>query len=190
MEQSTKNSESVEGRLYNQEYRLYILANYKLLGLGNNRFVLPNTWFKMSCRLFCKESTIKYSDKNPSAVWIFEPVSGRTNTFYLKNKKFDNEYLRGSKDHQELMNRTDNWAVWTSKKNLFDDELYMWKFDRIENTDRYHIWNVKLGLPLYMRIFNGKNLPYMVSLKDGPLQDSENFEWVLKCLHDRDPVMT
>ena len=191
MQQSTLTSESApmaEGRIYNQYYGYYIFADFKFLGLGADRYVIPHMPFELGCGK--SERQMKYSNRKRSAVWLFEPVVGRTNTFYLRNKKYINDYLRGSNDHYEIFFQSDNWVAWTSKKDRFDDEMYMWKFDRIENTDRYHIWNVGLISPLHVWRLNEKNMPYAVSLKDGPMQDSPKFEWVLKCLDDQDPVIT
>lgn len=67
--------------------------------------------------------------------------------------------------------------------------FFMWRFDRISNTDRYHIWNVKLGLPLSMTRYFKRQA---VCLKNQPIEDLDmlkNFEWILKFLDDLNPII-
>ena len=195
--QTAKISESwlTECRVYNQEFLMYIYAKYKLLGLGSTRTILPYRTFLDDFYYIFNRNEIKfeYSEEDPSAIWLFEPVDGRKNTFYLRNKKYIDEYLRGSYD--ELSHWYDyDFSIWASKKHqVDDDELYMWGFDRIDDTNQtnlYYIWNVKLGLPLYTRKYHFiRGSKVSVSLKNGASYDSEEFEWVLKCLDDLLPVV-
>ena len=148
MQQSALISESApvaEGRIYHHAYPCYILTGRKIWCLGSDRIVGVYGPLKAKCCLCCKDDRKKYSDRNPSAVWLFEPVAGRTNTFYLRNKKYDNEYFRGSYKSQDLVFHK-NWSVCVSKKDNFsgDDEgIFMWRFERVD-IDRYRIWNVRL----------------------------------------------
>ena len=190
MQQSALINESVsvaEGRIYHHAYPYYILTGRKIWCLASDRTVYVYSPAKMNCCLCFKDDRKKYSDRDPSAIWLFEPVAGRANTFYLRNKKYDNEYLRGSYESQELVFHK-HWSVCVSERDRFsgDDEfLFMWRFDRVD-ADRYRIWNVRLESPLYTRRM-GKSV--VLALKDKCTDiNSERFEWVFKCLGDIDPV--
>ena len=96
MQQSFLMSESApvaEGRIYYHPYPCYISVGWTTGCFGvSERGVFACSSTKMNC---CKDDSEddmrKYSNRDPSAVWLFEPVAGRTNTFYLRNKKYDYE---------------------------------------------------------------------------------------------------
>ena len=168
---------------------IYIYANYKLFGLGSTRKVLPYRTFIDDIYYVFNRNEIKfeYSEEDPSGIWLFEPVDGRKNTFYLRNRKYIDEYLRVSNDYLFPWYYKDFSVCATKKQEVDDDELFMWRFDRIGDTNQtnlYYIWNVKLRLPLYKNEEFKRYNQFSVSLKNGLLRDSKEFEWVLKCLDD------
>lgn len=198
---TTPTAPNAECRIYSDTYKEYIYAKYKFLGLGSFREV--HLWREnkhgLTTSLYRHQPKVYFNDDDESGVWYFEPVPGRPNTFYIRNKKYSNEYLRASDMYQELVYKK-NRALFTAKideDKKDDDEWFMWTLSRDVESDkpnRFHITNVKLGVPVYSRLFYSvkhdrlNNPVRLVSLYNMPLPQpaSENFEWLLKC---RDRLM-
>lgn len=181
-----ENGAVAECRIYSDLYKQYLYAQFKFLGLGSRRFIY--LWREKAYGVFYTSPKTQFNDKDKSGVWLFEPVAGRANTFFLRNKKHMDDYLRGSEKYQELIFKK-NRAVFGEKlKNQVDDESFMWRIERVPNTHLYHIWNVKFNLPMYSREYYAlstserqpKQTLMLVSLsQDQP--DSEQFDWLFRC---------
>ena len=189
MIQTVKISESwlTECRVYHRESLIYIYAKYKPFGLGSTREVLPYRTFLDDIYYMFNRNKIKfvYNDEDPSGIWLFEPVDGRKNTFYLRNRKYIDEYLRVSNNYLLPWYYRDYSVLVTKKQEFDDDELFMWRFDRIDDRSRrYYIWNVRFRLPLYHNKEILSRIQPSIFLKNDVMHDSKEFEWVLKCLDD------
>lgn len=80
----------------------------------------------------------EYTNKVMEAIWIFIPVAGKKDTYFVKNFK-NGEYLLYVRKRQEP-----NRRVMTSKYKDADDkgEKFMWKFLRLDNR-KFEIWSAK-----------------------------------------------
>lgn len=194
----SKGASSVECRLYSDFFKQYAYASYRFL-FSRNRWIFLR-----------KESGLDkthFSEDDPSGVWYLEPVASsnidRKNTFYIRNKKYLLEYLRGSEAYQEIFGH-ENHDVFTSQKqsttddqnnaettNVDQDEFFMWRLEKVPDTHLYHIWNVKLNKPLYSRKswFSYRSIVnrMMVGIWNDEQPVSEKFEWLLRCRDQRLP---
>lgn len=178
-----------ECRVYNEKFRAYIEPTFKFLGLGSERGVRsyrPSEYQKdYNNGLDIKT---EYVESDLGSIWIFEPVPGRQNTFYLRNKKYTDEYLRTSIDYQEwwwLFLFKHHRPVLMSGLDQVDDEFYMWRFDPISYIDRYLISNIKLGTRMYSKNFRG-SIQKLMTIEINTTIDYR-FEWILKCKYDLVP---
>lgn len=192
--QSQSTNDSYECRIYSDIYKQYLYGKYKFLGLGSRRLVY--LWQENKYNFFIYQPKTHFTDDDPSGVWYFEPVLDKPNTFYIRNKKYKDEYLRGSDSFQELIFKK-NRAVFVENINdRFDDESFMWKLSPVPNTHLLYIWNVKFQSPMYSRehhrVKSGNtNSGWVIvaSLWDGE-PNSEQFEWLLRCRNSIKPVLT
>lgn len=182
-----------ECRIYSDLYKQYMYAKYKFLGLGSRRGIY--LWRELAYGLFRTALKTEFNDKDPSGIWLFEPVPGRPNTYFIRNRKYNEDYLRGSEKFQELIFKK-NRAVFAEKlKNQVDDESFMWRFERVPNTHLYHIWNVKFNQALYTREYRTRHTgsnnqietkTFLVVGLSENWPETEQFEWLLRC---RDNVL-
>ena len=169
--------------LFSSKYGTYMFPSFKLLWFVSERPIHAK-YISFLDAILRREYKIEYSESDLRGVWTFEPVMDRKGAYYLRNQEYSDEYLKGSSSYSDLIFK-ENFYVSAAKKNDDLDEFYMWKFNRTStNSDRYYIWNLKNGSPLYTRLLKFK----FVSLFDGSIGvDSERFEWVIKCKDDLVP---
>lgn len=194
-------------RIYSSYFKVYLYGKYKLLGWSRS----VGVWNE---EIDYKYSTgnenqtfipkVYFTDNDPSGVWFFEPVPGRPDTFYIRNNKYENEYLRGSDSFEEWIFKKRNRLIYTEKMSDRMDEWFMWTLKRAVGRSKdnvaLHIFNVKLALPLYTREYytgqgggRKKSSPEMyatVSLWNDPRPYTEKFDWSLKCEANRLPEIT
>lgn len=178
-------SEAKECRIYSDFYKEYAFARRKLPFRSQRSVFL---WKENKYRPFrACNNTIYFSDQDKSGLWAFEPVKDRDRTYFIRNLKFTNEYLRGSEKYQDLIG-DDNREVFGSLKNSADDERFMWRLTQVPDTSFFLIRNVKLDRLLYSRsaLFDFRVIdnPIKLSIWDHSEPNSENaqqFNWVLKC---------
>ena len=171
-------------QVFSAKFRTYIIAMHKFLWFVSERpITFSHNYRSFLDAILRREYKIEYSESNPRGVWTFEPVIGRKGVYYLRNQEYSDEYLKGSSTYADLIFK-ENFYVSAAKKHDDLDEFYMWRFNKTStNSDRYYIWNVKNGSPMYMRRMKF----FIVSLFDGSIGvDSEwkSFEWVIKCKDD------
>ena len=170
-------------RVFSPKYRKYISAYHKLW-FDRERQIYPDYYRSFLDLILGREFKIEYSESDPRGVWIFEPVMGQKSAYYLRNQKYSHDYLKGSSSYVEWSKFKENFYVSAAKKHHDLNEYYMWRFNQTSSTsNRYYIWNVKNGSPLYMRTFKFD----VVSLFDGYIGDDsewKSFEWVIKCKDD------
>ena len=95
----------------------------------------------------------EFTEKDEQGIWIFKPVTNRTNTYYLQNGKYG-EYLFAIEKFKIDEKITNRRMIFTYKSpNVELDEKYMWYFKR--DDDGYEIWNVQ---------FNERNLKLLKSI--------------------------
>ena len=137
-------------RVFSANFRRYMLTMHKLLWFESERRIHADYYRSFLDIILGREYKIEYSESDPRGVWIFEPVMDRKGTYYLRNQKSD-DYLKGSISYIEWIFK-ENFYVTGAKKYDDLDEFYMWRFNQTStNSDRYYIWNVKNGSPLYTR---------------------------------------
>ena len=189
-------------QIFNEFHRVYIYAHFKFFGLGKYRRVRLEYVFRGS---------MNYSDYDAAGVWSFEPITtrldatqSRKSTFLIRNRKYPEEYLRGSNFYQEWFYKTNRAPVvekMTANRTVddenVDEDMFEWEFRLVTNRSqlqhqRFYIFNRKLGLPLYARKYDSIWKPQyykMVSIFNSAQTNSEEFEWTLKCRDDRNPVL-
>lgn len=135
-----------------------------------------------------EENKLKASEKNQT-IWFLEAVEGaRNQTFYLRNKKYPNEYLR-STNAFDTFNSNQNYFVFVQKKQENSTgEFFMWTIEKSINTSVISFKNEKLGKPLYVRkSFSDSKKPvhsFSLNVWNGGKIESQKqdmFEWELKC---------
>ena len=170
-------------QVFSTKYRRYMFAKPRIIWLESERRIQSDNYRSFLDSILGRDYKVEYSESNPNGVWTFEPVIDRKGAYFLRNQEYRDHYLKGTSSYMERIWK-ENFYVWAGKKYDDLDEFYMWKFNQTStNSDRYYIWNVKNGRPLYTRIFNH----YRVSLFDGSVgEDSEwkSFEWYIKCKDD------
>lgn len=190
---------TTECRIYSNRYNEYLFARRKL-PIFTQRSV--SLWKELKYRPFREcNSTFLFSDEDASGVWLFEPVNGREHMFFIRNKKYEDEYLRSSEKYQGMFG-DDNRDVYVSKKGKADDERYMWKLSDSTGSGessaahrrQFLIKNVKLDRHLYARKmffdFDAIDGPIILSIWDHSGLNSdiaEQFNWVLKCRDEITP---
>lgn len=188
----TSNARETECRIYNDFYKEYLYASYKFLGLGTRRGAY--LWKELNS--FTQQLTHgRYSAKTGfngddlSGIWYFEPVRGYKSTFFLRNKKYPNEYLSGSESYHGLFSKKNRKVHVQKMKN--DEEpdqqsAFMWSFKPVPRTHLYQIWNVKYSEPLYAQNLinyddkkhnNGRS----IALWHTKQPHTDQFDWILKC---------
>lgn len=199
-QQFTNEPNRTECMIYSDIYRSYLFAKINLLDLvGLSRGL--GMWIHYENRLdynSIEKSEVYYFENDPTGIWIFEPVLNRTNTFYIRNKKYNDEFLVGTESYQEWINKKNRVVV--AQKRISkqeNDEEFMWKlsqrvlsndtFSIIPNT--FSIWNVKLELPMFVRTFSrfiGSTM--VVNLADERNASSNAFAWILRCQNNSLPI--
>lgn len=187
-EQYNQNQEA-ECRIYSSPLKRYLYAEWKFLGLVSRRSM--GLWKELeSWGMYNAVPDYQYDEKDESGLWLFESIPGRPRTYFIRNKKYKNEYLRGSEKYAEYISR-ENRAVYVEKfKNQVDDESFMWRIEATSEMNVYHIWNVKLNRAffsnelfgaIFMTDYKKNNRqPFRIGLS--PKQpDSEDFKWIFKC---------
>lgn len=189
-----------ECMIYNDNNRNYMYAIKKYLELpSSNRkiglWVLYGNRLDESSR---EKSEVYFVENDSSGIWVFEPVTDVQNenrseshpnnnkTFYIRNKKFRDEYLMATEADK---------AVYAQKIKKLDDknESFMWKFDSLSNEDSsFEILNVKFG----QRLFARRNFFGIFSLKvvnlgvRNPETDSfSSFVWLIRCRNNTVPFL-
>lgn len=171
-----------ECRIYSDMYKVYMYASYVFLGISPTRPVKMWREKTMSGRL-------RFDDQDTSGVWYLDAVAGRKHTFYIRNKKYEKEYLRASDEYQEFFVKKNRGVYVAEMDDDIDenepDESFMWTLSHVPNTHLFFIWNVKFGLPLYTREnFSSRGGPsWTVSIWNVHRPASQQFEWNLKCRH-------
>jgi hypothetical protein len=166
---------------YKNEY-LYSSA-FSLAFFVRNVF----TWSPLIKEIFGSKRPSVFSDADKQGVWVFEPVPGKINTFFIKNLKYG-EYLYAQGEiygkPKKARRRVLTWK--SSKKDMDFKGYYMWNFERL-NDGTFHVWNVAYSEALYAAsylysdglrrsVFTWKHLP-----------DSRQFNWNVKCRNDIEP---
>lgn len=168
-----------ECRIYNDYYKQYLYAPTRILTWFSSPERPACLWREHS--LFRRHPSIYYSDDEPKGVWSFEPVIGRDDTFYLRNRYYSNEYLRGSDDFRGIFAPYMNRRVYVQELKSFTDESYMWVFKARPWGNAYEIWNVKHCQPLYAMtkpLSVGKRRKVSLWYSH---PNSDRFNWVLMC---------
>lgn len=182
-----------ECMIYNDNNRNYMYAVKKYLELpSSNRKI--GLWVLYGNRLdetTGEKSEVYFVENDSSGIWIFESVTQNRNenrsesqssnnqTFYIRNKKFRDEYLMASKADK---------AVYAQKRKKPDDksdESFMWKFDRLSSEENsFEIWNVKFGQQLFARrnffgIFSLKVVN--LGVRNPETAGFSSFAWLIRC---------
>lgn len=174
---------ALECRIYSNKYGDYLYAKSKFLGFGSQRKV------SLTSEKYTGTDYLLLSKKDPSGIWYLEPIEDAKDAFILRNKKYNNEYLRGSDSFQDMFFKK-NRDVNVEKIDWQDVTSFIWRLEN-ERTNLFHITNMKWNLPLcakeYLASINSRKLRLeksnMVSLtsdKSGETNPA-NFEWFLKC---------
>lgn len=189
-------NQEAECRIYSDLYKQYLFASRKFLGLGSRRSI--SLWKERHFGIFYASPKTHFNEKDKSGIWLFESIPGRANTYFIRNKKYNDECLRASEKFLEWIFK-ENRAVYVEKlKNNVDDESFMWRIQRVPNTHLYNIWNVKFNMPLFTREYhyyhytgtgNNKHVEerrtFSIGLSPQSV-DSEQFEWLFRC---RDSIL-
>lgn len=170
-------------KIYNEHFQGYVRVHFKLfselqVGLEPAR-----------------KNQLFYSDEDPLGVWYFEPAStnnSTTSTFFIRNRKHSQEYLKGSETFQEWPAKTNRAVVLEkmTQNNNKNNEFFMWNLRKVtempnnSSSQLFYISNVKLGLPLYARNLHPDkrtSLRILSLRSDGKEPKSDEFKWSLKC---------
>jgi hypothetical protein len=146
------------------------------------------TWSPLIKVMFGSKRPNVFSDADKQGVWVFEPVQGKMNTFFIKNLKYG-EYLyaQDALIGQSLSDRR-RVLTWKSSKNDMDfKEYYMWTFERL-NDGTFHVWNVAYNEALFAasHFYRKDGLRRSVFTWKHP-PDSRQFNWNVKCRNDIEP---
>lgn len=178
-------STTIDCRVYSAYFRLYMYAKYKL-----------PAWSRQIA-MWQEDQTVfrtYFGEQDPSGVWYFEPVDERNNTYYVRNMKYADEYLRSSNAYEEWFFKKRNIIMYTDPMRNRSDEMFMWRLERVphQDNDVFHVWNVKLNLPIYAYFSSGskRNKVYdqtvSVSISiSKPYGDK--YHWLLKCRNNKLP---
>lgn len=131
-----------------------------------------------------------FKEDDKKGIWFLEPVAGLEDTFYLKNKKYD-EYMFSCEPMRRLFFSTNMRSVCTDTPKNGLDETYMWKFDRQNAKGVFNIWNVKYREPLFSITYMSTNdHGHHSELARGDVltwhksPDGMQFNWIVKCRND------
>ena len=171
-------------QVFSAIYRRYMYARRVRYWYESERRVHAENHQSFLDAIRQREYKIEYSERYPNGVWTFEPVIDRKGAYYLRNLEYTDHYLKGTSSYLERYSK-ESFYVWAGKKNDdLDEEFLMWRFNQTStNSDKYYIWNVKNGSPLYTRIYNY----FTVSLFNGSVGEEsrwQGFEWYIKCKDD------
>jgi len=119
-------------------------------------------------------------------VWIFEPVNGMNQTFYIRNQEY-NEYLYATSLYSSFF--TSRRKVFTWLYSVEPDDSFQWRLKPLETANKYELWNVKFDEPLYAAsyFFRYDNLRMNVFTWNKKQPDSKQFNWFVKCRNHRSP---
>ena len=172
--------------LYSDVYYEYLYAANFMFSKFFKRTVY--TWQPLSFVFGTRYDTnLAYSEKDPKAVWLFEPVEGKQNVYYIRNQKY-NEYLYTSQYHaglfapQRLVNTNDRVkSEWR--------ESYQWRIEKENDKGRFVVWNVKYNEPLYPSAKRGTKDEdqFRRDVYTWPLRNDNapsSFYWTFKCLNN------
>lgn len=185
----------IECRIYNRFYKEYIYARHKSIFYPNRAIFL---WKDISFSIDENDQNEDLFDSDPSGTWYFESVPDRFNTYYIRNKKYPIDYLKGSEKYQDIFGHK-NHDVFIAQQNKpnEDGEFFMWLLEKEHGSKFYRIRNVKLGKLLYGRqdwftlrsIFNSMLVSIWKNDNDKTIESNqqERFDWVLKCRDNEFP---
>jgi hypothetical protein len=90
-----------------------------------------------------------YTEKDSKGIWYLEPAQGFENTFYLRNKNY-NDFLHSSRHRVPGSQLTESVRfVFTDEVKPAHLETYLWRLEKVKGNDsRYTITNVKYAEPL------------------------------------------
>ena len=128
--------------VYNDATRQYL---YRAMNILHPWFGQAYTWAPYS-GFFTNPYDTKfiYTEKDTKGLWMFIPVEGYQDTFYLKNSHYK-EYLHTSRHHLPHTLLTDKIRfVFSDKIKPEFLETYMWRLVKTDNSDeQFTIINVK-----------------------------------------------
>lgn len=199
-EQESVDESSTECRIYNYAYKEYLHATASNGGGRRSVRLSSSNGYetKTLAGLFRPSPLTHFSDKDPAGVWHLERLSHddddeNNNLFYLRNKKYPNEYLRASDSFFERLFKHDR-EVFLDRMTFDgrdrDAQSFVWRLEQVPpNTHLLYVRNVKTGLSLRAQEFfaavNNKifdtNKLVLVNLSHMKPQQTEQFEWVLRC---------
>lgn len=188
--QENNENQEAECRIYSRHHKRYLFATWKFLGIGSRRSL--GLWRELTAWGYKSSDdfvpSYQLDPKDDSGLWSFEPVPDRPRTYFIRNIKYNNDYLRGSENYVEFFSKQNRGVYAEELKNRDDDDSFMWRIERSPYLNLYHIWNVKFSLPLYT-INRGRDLFELgLSPKQPNLNEFiDDFNWFFKCRDDIGP---
>lgn len=125
-----------------------------------------------------------FSEIDEKGVWYFEPAQSMKNTYFLRNKYYNDYLFAGSPIGDYYPGSSNREVAAKTPKNLLD-ESFMWKLQKSEKQNFYYLRNFKYNEILFAKMFERKDKKLRRDVFTRKDFASNGYpEWIIKCKND------